>query len=180
MTSIIGGLPVAGAAASLFDGANAKRTSEDPRIEAAQNDPDVHAGHHQGRAEEAAYQARAAAEASREVMQNAMRAESAFLTQQIAQEGGNADDDAAAAEPDEAAVQRPDPVQVFLDYMAKTPEERYFDSFLKSKGLTEEAFEALPAEEKQALMREFEELVKTSIEKQAAENPSEPQAPGVM
>ena len=178
MTSIIGGLPVAGAAASLFDGANAKRTSEDPRTEAAQNDPDLHARQHQGPAGDSAHRVHAATEADRAVMQNAMQAESAFLTQQIAQEGESAADDTPEA--DAGLAQRPDPVQVFLDYMAKTPEERYFDSFLKSKGLTEEAFEALPAEEKQALMREFEELVKTSIEKQAAENPAEPQAPGVM
>ncbi len=171
MTSIFDGLPVAGAAASPFDSASARRTSNeafDRYIEAVHEDLQLHFWPQHDTAE------------AREIMQNALPAETAVLAQEIAQEGGDADGDAAAAGPDEGAVQRPDPVQVFLDYMAKTPEERYFDSFLKSKGLTEESFEALPAEERQALMREFEELVKTRIEKQAAENPAEPQAPGVM
>ena len=170
MTSIFDGLPVAGAAASPFDGASARRTSNeafDRYIEAVHEDLQLHFWPQHDTAE------------ARDVMRNALPAETAVMAQEMAQDGDDADD-AAEAGPDEATAQRPDPVQVFLDYMAKTPEERYFDSFLKSKGLTEEAFEALPAEERQALMREFEELVKTSIEKQAAENPAEPQAPGVM
>ena len=47
--------------------------------------------------------------------------------------------------------------------MAKTPEERYFESFLKSKGMTKEEFEALPPEEQQALVTEFKEAVKQRV-----------------
>ncbi len=53
--------------------------------------------------------------------------------------------------------------QAFLDYIKKTPLERYFETFLKSKGMSQEAYEALPPEEKEALLEEFRELMKRQM-----------------
>lgn len=43
----------------------------------------------------------------------------------------------------------------FLKYMNMTPEERFFESFLKREGLSQEAFESLPPEKQEALMEKF-------------------------
>ncbi len=97
-------------------------------------------------------------------------AETGFRAQQIAQEGaqkGAGDQMAALTDEDES--EESEAVKAFLDYMSKTPEERYFESFLKSKGMTKEEFEALPPEEKQALLKEFEEAVKQQAENHSAE-----------
>jgi hypothetical protein len=115
--------------------------------------------------------------------QNLMRtkqAETAFLAQQIAQTSEAEQADAVPAA-DDAAVETDSPaVKAFLDYMAKSPEERYFDAFLKSKGMTEEEFQALPPEEKQALMTEFEEAVKQRVENDSAEKLAEAERAGLL
>ncbi|MEO3431092.1 hypothetical protein AAFN88_19715 [Pelagibius sp. CAU 1746] len=90
-------------------------------------------------------------------------AETGFRAQQIAQES----DGVAAVADDEAEESAA--VRAFLDYMSKTPEERYFEAFLKSKGLTQEEYDALPVEDKKALMKEFEEFVKQNVENNSAE-----------
>lgn len=46
-------------------------------------------------------------------------------------------------------------VTALLDYLHKTPEERYFDAILKEKGLTQEQYDALPRKEKAALTEEI-------------------------
>lgn len=51
----------------------------------------------------------------------------------------------------------------FLAFMKMTPEERYWDSFLKSKGMTEEEFQALSPEDKEDLVDEFEEDMKRMV-----------------
>jgi hypothetical protein len=90
-------------------------------------------------------------------------AETGFRAQQIAQES----DGVTAVADDEEEESKA--VQAFLDYMSKTPEERYFEAFLKSKGMTQEEYDALPVEDKKALMKEFEEFVKQSVENNSAE-----------
>lgn len=102
-----------------------------------------------------------------------------FQAQQIAQkmdaqqiDAQKTDEESAEAA---AAVGEEEPdgespaVQAFLDYMSKTPEERYFDAFLKSKGMTQEEFDALPTDEKQALMQEFQETIKQRVENDTTE-----------
>ncbi|GAB4394708.1 MAG: hypothetical protein Tsb0032_22360 [Kiloniellaceae bacterium] len=96
-----------------------------------------------------------------------LAAETGFRAQQIAQETAREGADLAAL-PDEEEEQS-EAVKAFLDYMSKTPEERYFEAFLKSKGMTQEEFDALPVEDKKALMKEFEEFVKQSMEINSAE-----------
>ncbi|WP_299615337.1 hypothetical protein [Pelagibius sp.] len=99
--------------------------------------------------------------------------EIAIRAQQMAQ-AGEADDEASAGRAGAAAESpvaegKSDAVQAFLDYVAKTPEERYLEAFLNSKGLTEEQFQALPAEERQALLKQFEEFVKRQVGNATAE-----------
>lgn len=105
-------------------------------------------------------------------LQKSKQAASAFAAQQIAQEGAQegsplkGSGDAGAAEDAEGGSPA---VRAFLEYMAKTPEERYFGAFLSAKGMTKEEFDALPAEEKRALLKEFEAYVKQSVENDSAE-----------
>ena len=112
------------------------------------------------------------------ILQKTKQIESQFRAQQIGQEleagdakGAGSADAAAPMDGESGAVEdgKSDAVRAFLEYMAKTPEERYFEAFLKSKGMTEEQFEALPPEEKQALMKEFEDYVKQHVEEASAE-----------
>lgn len=64
-------------------------------------------------------------------------------------------------------------VAQFLEYMSKTPEERWHEQWLKSKGLTEEEFAALSPEEQQALMDEMTEDLKRQALEKAAEKSEE-------
>lgn len=59
-------------------------------------------------------------------------------------------------------------VTALLDYLHKTPEERYFDAILKEKGLTQEQYDALPPKEKAALREEIMDEVRERIITDAA------------
>ncbi|PCJ01068.1 MAG: hypothetical protein COB14_04085 [Alphaproteobacteria bacterium] len=69
----------------------------------------------------------------------------------------------------ESVSNDPDPVKEFLDYMSKTPEERWFDAMLAEKGLTREQYDALPPEEKLALEIEIQEKIKERTAQKAEE-----------
>lgn len=60
-------------------------------------------------------------------------------------------------------------VKAFLDYMAKSPEERYFEAFLKSRGMTAEEFEAMSPSEQQGLLKDFEDTLKQRLGDATAE-----------
>jgi len=60
-------------------------------------------------------------------------------------------------------------VKAFLDYMAKSPEERYFEAFLSARGLTAEDYEAMSPKEQQGLLSEFEEALKRRLGDATAE-----------
>ncbi len=118
-----------------------------------------------GQAEAEGTAASADIAAAQAQLQKPRQAETAFHAQQIAQESsGEAAVEASAEDEEDSAA-----VKAFLDYMSKTPEERYFEAFLKSKGLTKEEFEALPPEEKQALLKELQEMVRDRTEAESAE-----------
>jgi hypothetical protein len=53
--------------------------------------------------------------------------------------------------------------------MAKSPEERYFEAFLKSRGLSAEDFEAMTPAEQQGLLTEFEDTLKQRLGDATAE-----------
>jgi hypothetical protein len=95
-------------------------------------------------------------------MLQTLQSNSAFVAQQISQQEHRAEE--AGDDSSESGA-----VTAFLEYMAKTPEERFFDSFLKSRGMTQEEFESLPPEQQKALLKEFQEFVKQQAENEAAE-----------
>ncbi|MTI09121.1 hypothetical protein [Curvivirga aplysinae] len=52
----------------------------------------------------------------------------------------------------------------FLDYMQKTPEERYFEDLLRELGMTPEEYAALSQEEKLEVDKKIEERMKKDVE----------------
>ncbi|WP_282610628.1 hypothetical protein [Pelagibius sp. Alg239-R121] len=100
-----------------------------------------------------------------EQLQKTKQARSAFLAQQMAQ--------SEQPTPEESTAEKStasDAVQDFLDYMSKSPEERYFEAFLKEKGLTPEQFANLPSEEKEKIMEAFEQRMEQQAMISAAES----------
>lgn len=63
----------------------------------------------------------------------------------------------------------PDPVQEFKDYMAKTPEERMQEAWLKSQGVTPEEFEAMTPAEKQAFMDKMRQELENKMRAEIAD-----------
>ena len=61
-------------------------------------------------------------------------------------------------------------VRKFLDYMSKTPEERYYEALLAEEGLTVEALEALPPEARAAVEARLQEKMRDKTVEQIAEN----------
>ena len=53
--------------------------------------------------------------------------------------------------------------QTFLDYMKKTPEQRFQEAWLAAHGLTKEEFDALPPNEREALTKLMAEDLKASL-----------------
>ena len=100
-------------------------------------------------------------------LRTAKQAKVTFHTQQIAQ-ASTADAVAAGAEPVEIDNES-GAVKAFLDYMAKSPEERYFEAFLKSRGMTAEDFQAMSPAEQQGLLTEFEDTLKQRLGDATAE-----------
>ncbi|MBY0406926.1 MAG: hypothetical protein K2Q01_04490 [Rickettsiales bacterium] len=77
---------------------------------------------------------------------------------------------ASAPAPATAAVDKPkekSPVELFLEYMQKTPEQRWREAWLKQHKLTEEEFAALPPEKQQALTQQMQEDMKKQTEQTA-------------
>lgn len=60
-------------------------------------------------------------------------------------------------------------VKAFLDYMAKAPEERYFEAFLKARGLSADDYGAMSPDEQQGLLKEFAETLKRRLGDATAE-----------
>lgn len=117
----------------------------------------------------------------------------AFIAQQLAQESApdSAKDGARAesASEDEAVAsvsieedeeETSGAVRAFLEYMSKTPEERYLDSFLRSKGMTQADFDAMSPEDQEALLQEFKEFVKQKVAEKSAEELARSQASGLL
>lgn len=69
------------------------------------------------------------------------------------------------AEPlDDASSSRSDSVTEFLEYMEKTPEERYYEAILADKGLTKEELAALPPEERARIEAEIQAEIEERLE----------------
>ena len=95
-----------------------------------------------------------------EELQRSKQARSEFLAQQMAQ----------SEQPAAETTGGNDAVQAFLDYMSKSPEERYFEAFLEQKGLTPEQFAKLPPDEREKILEEFEQRMEQQAMIGAAES----------
>lgn len=74
----------------------------------------------------------------------------------------------ANREPKQAsAPARSEAAQKFIDYMDKTPAERLQEDWLKRHGLTKAEFDALPADEKQALVDQMRIELEAQLKEQA-------------
>tara|TARA_R110002124_G_scaffold64985_2_gene177849 strand:- start:666920 stop:667816 length:897 start_codon:yes stop_codon:yes gene_type:complete len=129
-----------------------------------------------------------------EQLQKTKQARTLFLAQQIGQDLeaqdsvrasiGNQDnvqsDSAAAAaaavytqapaQQDAVTEERSEAVSDFLDYMSKTPEERFRAALLAEEGLTEEEFAALPAKQKIEIEEKIRAKIEDSVEESVGEN----------
>ena len=107
-----------------------------------------------------------------------------FVAQQLAQEmtpeDAVANEAVSSVSTEEDEEETSAAVEKFLEYMSKTPEERYFEAFLKSKGMTQEDFDALDPEDKEALVTEFEEAVKQRVAEKSAEELAKSQFAGLL
>jgi len=62
-----------------------------------------------------------------------------------------------------------DAVKAFLDYMNKTPAERYFEALLAEEGLTKEELEALPPEKRAEIEEKIQRKMKERVEEGTGE-----------
>ena len=113
----------------------------------------------------------------------------AFIAQQLAQasakdaaraESASEDEAVASVSLDEEEEETSGAVRAFLEYMSQTPEERYLDSFLRSKGMTQADFDAMSPDDQQALLQEFKEFVKQKVAEKSAEELAKSQISGVL
>ena len=100
-------------------------------------------------------------------LRNARQAAVSLQTQEIAQRTTGAAL-AAAAEPPELDNET-GAVKAFLDYMAKAPEERYFEAFLRARGFSAEDYQAMTPGERQGLLDEFAKILKQRLGDATAE-----------
>lgn len=68
------------------------------------------------------------------------------------------------------------PVADFMDYMKKSPAERFQESWLSAHGISKEAFDAMPPAEKQKILAQMKQDLEAKIKDQAA-NQSNPNRP---
>lgn len=57
----------------------------------------------------------------------------------------------------------------FLSYMNKSPTQRMWDSFLKTKGLTEDTYAQLSSSDQEKLAEAFRKEIETKIQKETEE-----------
>ena len=96
-------------------------------------------------------------------LQKLKQARTAFLTQQLAQEGNVSE----ATQEIENISSYSEAEQKFLDYMNMTPEERYFELFLSQEGLTKEELEALPPEDREEILARIEDKIEEKVKEDA-------------
>lgn len=68
-----------------------------------------------------------------------------------------------AAQQKQGTGKAPSPEETFLAYVKKSPVERWIETWLKARGLTKEAFDALPPDEQEALAKEMAEDLKRAV-----------------
>jgi hypothetical protein len=129
------------------------------------------------------------ADPSYEQLQKTKQARTLFLAQQIGQDlearaiqvekvagrdnTHNTLAVASAASDDQQGImseERSDAVSEFLDYMSKTPEERFRAALLAEEGLTEEQYAALPPEQKIEIEEKIRDKIEDRVEEAVGEN----------
>lgn len=55
------------------------------------------------------------------------------------------------------------PTEAFFKHVRKTPAEQMMEAMLKRRGLTQEQFNALPPEERQAIMEEIKKEIEEKV-----------------
>ncbi len=102
-----------------------------------------------------------------EQLQKTKQARTLFLAQQMALESGQtkAPD---AGESAQSAASGSAAVNAFLEYMSKTPEERYYEALLAQEGLTKEQLAALPPDERAKIEAIIQEKIKQHLENKTA------------
>ncbi|NQV61652.1 MAG: hypothetical protein HQ502_18445 [Alphaproteobacteria bacterium] len=88
----------------------------------------------------------------------------ALLALQEFQASSSAEQDVPATSSDAAAE--------FLEYAAKTPAERYYETLLQSMGLTKEGLAQLPPEERTKVERMIQDKMRQHMEASMTENPA--------
>ena len=61
---------------------------------------------------------------------------------------------------------KPDPVASFLNYMKKSAAERYVDAWLAARNLSKEALDAMPPEQRKAVLKQMEEDIKRQMKEE--------------
>jgi hypothetical protein len=126
------------------------------------------------------------ADPSYEQLQKTKQARTLYLAQQIGQDleaGGiqvekvtgqdNTPALASAASDGQQEImseERSDAVSEFLDYMSKTPEERFRAALLAEEGLTEEQYAALPPGQKIEIEEKIRDKIEDRVEEAVGEN----------
>lgn len=102
-----------------------------------------------------------------EQLQKTKQARTLFLAQQMAQESTQT---AAPAEEEgaQSAASDSGAVNAFLEYMSKTPEERYYEALLAQEGLTKEQLAALPPDERAEIEARIQEKIEQHMKNKAA------------
>lgn len=100
-------------------------------------------------------------------LQKTKQARTLFLAQQMAQEPAQTEA-AAEGEGTQSASTDSDAVNTFLEYMSKTPEERYYEALLAEEGLTKEQLAALPPDERAEIEARIQEKIKQHMENKTA------------
>lgn len=101
-------------------------------------------------------------------LQQARQTGTAYMAQQAAQE--------EHANEAENQVAKADPTREFLEYMNMTPEERFYEAVLRDMGLTREALEAMPPEERAKIEEEIKEKMLEKMAKNMRENTEQGEA----
>lgn len=96
---------------------------------------------------------------SAEQLQRNEQARTAYNAQAIAQDQST--ESSASASAEQTTEEK------FLEFMELTPEERYFDMFLKERGMTQEEFDALPPEQQEKIAEEIRQEIREKVEQDA-------------
>ncbi len=80
---------------------------------------------------------------------------------------------ASEADPTPSADKK-SPAELFLEYMHKTPEQRWHEAWLKQHGMTEAEFDKLPPEKKVALEAQMRDDLKEQVKQHAAKKAADP------